>query len=121
MKRTEQVRIHKRTAPYWDRLRAIIEKMDEGNEYREERRKDTEILDMAVHCALTVLDPDPAHAMENSTMHELDGPMYIIPKDEEPKEKIVPIRPPPTAETLDLMARLEKLEANVSTIMEKNE
>ena len=113
----EVVRLHHRTRPFWARLRRVLEERNPSND----GLKDVEIIDQAIHVALTVLDKDPAHADENSMMLSLDSPYYIIPQDESPEEKYVPIRPPPTAETLALMARLDELEAEVKILKEKNE
>ena len=132
------IRMHHRTAPYWARLRRVIEKRDQELGLLGERLKDIEVLDRAIHAALIMLDPDPANEGENSIMLSLDAPVYIIPEDGEPKGKWEPVRSAtPEEEEMNrkrereparprppedpLTARLEKLEANVKTLMEKNE
>ena len=117
-KHPQVVRAHPRTAPFWARLRRVLEKVNQANQSNDSL-KDNAILDQAVHAALMMLDPDPANADENSLILSLDGPAYIIPRDGGPKKERVPILPEPLTDTI--MARLDELEANVKTIMEKNE
>ena len=106
----EVIRMHPATAPFWARLRRVIEKT---NPTPHNTLKDIQILDRAVHAALTVLDP--VNAAENSITIPLDYPVYIIPKDGEPEQQRVPTL------TETIMARLDELEATVKTFMENNE
>ena len=109
------VRLHPGTAPSWARLRRVIEKTDRSYSHFGGKLKDNEILDLAVSMALTVLDPNHIHDdPENAS-----GPLYIVPEGGGPRGKGEPIRSATPEEIVT--ARLEKLEANVKTLMEKNE
>ena len=110
------IRMHHRTAPYWARLRRVLEKINKTNQptQLDDTLKDVEILDKAVHMALTMLDPDPANADENSIILSLDAPIYISPEDGLPKGKAEPIPSRPPEEIVT--ARLDRLERNVKTI-----
>ena len=114
-KHPEVIRLHRRTRPFWARLRRVLEKANPTDD----NLKDVDIIDQAVHAALMMLDPDPANADENSLILSLDGLAYIIPRDGGPKKERVPILPEPLTDTI--MARLNELEANVKTLMEKHE
>ena len=126
VKRTEQVRIHKRTAPHWDKFRAIIDKMDKANEYREGRRTDTELLDMAVHFALAGLDEH--HNELYRFIPPLDRPIEPdVLEDPQGKRQPIshgPIFPgtpgeDPNLELWTIESRLKAIEANIKIIMEK--
>ena len=117
-KHPQVIRMHHRTAPYWARLRRVLEKINRAHQTND-TLKDIEILDHAIHAALSMLDPDPKNAMENSLMFSSNAPAYVIPVDGGPKQERVPILPEPLTDTI--MARLNELEANVKALMEKHE
>ena len=123
-KHPEVIRLHPGTAPSWARLRRVIEKNDRSYSHFGDVLKDNQILDLAVSMALTVLDPThihdrPENEKGNSITMPLGGPFHIVPEGGEPKGKGEIIRSATPEEILT--ARLEKLEANVRTLMEKQE